>query len=68
VTVVLQDLNSHTRSEQALGRLDRLATLGTLSAGIAHEIRNALVVGKTFFDSCSESMRMLIWLTSCAAS
>jgi len=50
VTVVLQDLNSHTRSEQALGRLDRLATLGTLSAGIAHEIRNALVVGKTFFD------------------
>ncbi len=50
VTVVLQDLTSHARAEHALRRLDRLATLGTLSAGIAHEIRNALVVGKTFFD------------------
>jgi len=30
--------------------LDRLANFGTLSAGIAHEIKNALVVGKTFFD------------------
>ncbi len=50
VTLVLQDLTSHTRAEQALRQLDRLASLGTLSAGIAHEIRNALVVGKTFFD------------------
>ncbi len=50
VTLVLQDLTSHSRAEQALRQLDRLASLGTLSAGIAHEIRTALVVGKTFFD------------------
>src|SRR5437016_5355515 len=50
VTLLLQDLTLHAREEQALRQLDRLATLGTLSAGIAHEIRNALVVGKTFFD------------------
>jgi len=50
VTLVLQELASHARAEHALRQLDRLASLGTLSAGIAHEIRNALVVGKTFFD------------------
>lgn len=33
-----------------LRQLDRLATLGTLSASMAHEIKNALVAGKTFID------------------
>jgi two-component system, NtrC family, sensor kinase len=33
-----------------LRRLDRLATIGTLSASMAHEIKNALVAGKTFID------------------
>src|SRR5438552_13207300 len=36
VILVLQDLTSHALAEQALRQLDRLATLGTLSAGIAH--------------------------------
>src|SRR5208282_2422256 len=31
-------------------RLDRLATIGTLSASMAHEIKNSLVAGKTFID------------------
>lgn len=31
-------------------RLDRLATIGTLTASMAHEIKNALVAGKTFID------------------
>jgi signal transduction histidine kinase len=31
-------------------RLDRLATIGTLSAGLAHELRNALVAGRTFVE------------------
>jgi signal transduction histidine kinase len=36
--------------EQSLWQLDRLSSLGTLSASMAHEIRNALVAGKTFID------------------
>lgn len=35
-------------SEENLQRLDRLANLGTLSAGIAHEIKNGLVPIRTF--------------------
>jgi signal transduction histidine kinase len=37
-------------SDENLQRLDRLANLGTLSAGIAHEIKNALVPIKTFVE------------------
>ena len=37
-------------SEQNLQRLDRLAGLGLLSAGMAHEIKNGLVAVKTFVD------------------
>jgi signal transduction histidine kinase len=37
-------------SAEALQRQDRLAKLGTLSASMAHEIKNALVAGKTFID------------------
>jgi signal transduction histidine kinase len=36
--------------EEKLRRLHRLASVGTLSASLAHEIRNALVAGKTFID------------------
>jgi len=35
------------RLDERLMQLDRLATLGTLAASMAHEIRNALVPGKT---------------------
>jgi signal transduction histidine kinase len=48
VTIVLQDASADI--EKNLYQLDRLANFGMLSAGIAHEIKNALVVGKTFFD------------------
>lgn len=37
-------------SEDTLQRLDRLANLGTLSAGIAHEIKNGLVPIRTFIE------------------
>jgi signal transduction histidine kinase len=36
--------------EQNIRRLDRLASLGTLSAGMAHEIKNGLVAIKTFVE------------------
>jgi signal transduction histidine kinase len=36
--------------EERLAQLDRLASMGTLAAVMAHEIKNALVAGKTFID------------------
>lgn len=36
--------------EQSLARLERLASMGTLSAIMAHEIKNALVASKTFVE------------------
>ena len=48
VAVVLTAARRTPESE--LQRLHRLASAGTLSAGLAHEIKNALVAGKTFLD------------------
>jgi len=48
--VTLADITGFARVQQAVERLDRLATIGTLSAGMAHEIKNALVSVKTFLD------------------
>lgn len=42
--------DSPTSLDENLQRLDRLANLGTLSAGLAHEIKNALVPIKTFVE------------------
>jgi two-component system sensor histidine kinase HydH len=50
MVVVLNDLASAKRLEQNMWRLDRLASIGTLSASMAHEIKNALVAGRTFID------------------
>lgn len=48
--VVLNSLVSAPVFEQNLRRLDRLAGLGTLSASMAHEIKNGMVAIKTFVD------------------
>jgi len=50
VVVVLSDITSFRQLEQTVGRLNRLATIGTLSASMAHEIKNALVAVKAFVD------------------
>jgi two-component system sensor histidine kinase HydH len=42
LVVTLRDLSQARRMHQELRRNERLATLGQLSAGIAHEIRNPL--------------------------
>lgn len=42
VLVSLKDLSQMRRLQQELRRHERLATLGQLSAGVAHEIRNPL--------------------------
>src|SRR5947199_4347825 len=46
--MVLTDITAIKRLELQIRRSDRLASLGTLSAGIAHEIKNPLVSLKTF--------------------
>jgi len=38
------------RTQQLMRRTDRLSALGSLTAGLAHEIRNPLVTVKTFLD------------------
>jgi two-component system nitrogen regulation sensor histidine kinase GlnL len=50
IVLTLTDLSGIVRLQQSLERLDRLATAGTLAAGMAHEIKNALVAVKTFVD------------------
>ena len=49
-TSVLHDLTGVRACEETLRRLDRLASIGTLAAGMAHEIKNAMVSVKTFID------------------
>ena len=49
VVVALAELDDG-QFEQKVRQLDRLASIGTLSAGTAHEIKNALVAVKTFVD------------------
>ena len=50
VVVVLNNLTSAAVFEQNMRRLDQLASLGTLSASLAHEIKNSMVAIKTFVD------------------
>ena len=50
VLAVMQDLTAARELEWRATRLQRLASVGTLSAGVAHEIKNALVAIKSFSD------------------
>ena len=46
--LVFDDLTAIRKLESQVRRTDRLASIGTLSAGMAHEIKNPLVTLKTF--------------------
>jgi len=46
--LVFRDVSRLRQLEEQVRRSDRLASLGTLAAGMAHEIRNPLVSIKTF--------------------
>jgi nitrogen-specific signal transduction histidine kinase len=50
VVVVLNDVSSARKWESNMRRLDRLHSVGTLSASMAHEVKNAFVAVKTFVD------------------
>jgi PAS domain S-box-containing protein len=40
---IIEDVSDRKRIEAALARADRMASIGTLAAGVAHEINNPLV-------------------------
>lgn len=46
--LVLQDTSALQKLQEQVRRSDRLASIGTLAAGMAHEIKNPLVCLKTF--------------------
>jgi nitrogen-specific signal transduction histidine kinase len=46
--VIFTDMTELKRMEEQIRRSDRLSSIGTLSAGMAHEIKNPLVTIKTF--------------------
>jgi signal transduction histidine kinase len=46
--IVFNDMTMLKRMEEQIRRTDRLSSIGTLSAGMAHEIKNPLVTIKTF--------------------
>jgi signal transduction histidine kinase len=46
--LVFHDLTEIRRLEEQVRRTDRLASVGTLAAGMAHEIKNPLVTVRTF--------------------
>lgn len=48
--LVFEDLTEHKRLEEEMRRMDRLASVGTLAAGIAHEIKNPLVAIRTYAE------------------
>jgi signal transduction histidine kinase len=50
VALMMQDLTGIQRFDEQVLQLDRLANLGTLAAGTAHEVKNALVPCRTFVD------------------
>jgi two-component system sensor histidine kinase HydH len=52
--LVIHDLAAVKKIGASMHRLDRLASIGTLSASLAHEIKNALVAVSTFVDDLTE--------------
>ena len=50
VAIVLHDLGPAQALERNMRQLDRLASVGALSASMAHEIKNAMVAVRTFAD------------------
>lgn len=50
IVAVIHDITPARQLEQKLRQMDRLASIGTLSASMAHEVKNALVAVKTFVD------------------
>jgi two-component system sensor histidine kinase HydH len=50
LVLVLNDLSTVSKWESNMRRMDRLHSVGTLSASMAHEVKNAFVAVRTFVD------------------
>jgi signal transduction histidine kinase len=50
LAVLIQDLSPTNRIKADIRQLDRLASVGTLAAEMAHEVRNAMVAVRTLVD------------------
>lgn len=50
IVLVINDVSSVRGWESNMRRLDRVHSVGTLSASMAHEVKNAFVAVKTFVD------------------
>jgi PAS domain S-box-containing protein len=55
LVIILQDITEKKMIDKHLQRLDRLASIGTMAAGIAHEIRSPLTSISVDLDSLYES-------------
>lgn len=56
VYVIIKDISEHKRTQELLQKSDRLAVVGELAAGIAHEIRNPLTALKGFIQLMSSKI------------
>lgn len=56
---VFNDITERKRMEREMARLDRLNSIGQMSAGISHEIRNPLSVIRGFLQLLSEKDDLL---------
>jgi signal transduction histidine kinase len=50
IALLVQDLSQARRLEEDIRQLDRLASVGTLAAEMAHEVKNAMVAVRAFVD------------------
>lgn len=55
VVLVLNDLTAAARYDQRVHLLEHLASFGTMTATMAHEVKNALMVVKSFLDLVLEN-------------
>jgi len=53
-----QDITKQKRAEELIMRSEKLSSLGQLSAGLAHELRNPLAVISTCSQFCVDNMQL----------
>ncbi|MBS1120262.1 MAG: uncharacterized protein H6Q90_2490 [Deltaproteobacteria bacterium] len=57
--VVMRDITEHRRLEQQLALAERMASMGALAAGVAHEINNPLAYAHSSLEVASRELAQL---------